>query len=233
MSFNSLRHYKTIDPVEAKKLQRKLKQQISLEPLPCNPEFVAGADISFSRGSDTMHAAIVILELPELRPVARLLVTDKTDFPYIPGLLAFREIPVLLKAWNQLQRKPDVLILDGHGIAHPRRMGIATHFGIEVDIPTIGCAKNILTGSHDTLGEKKGEYVELKEEGETIGLALRSRTEVNPIYISPGHKLSFEDTYSVVMKTLTKYKLPQTTRLAHQLANKLRKGKLKQGYSKY
>lgn len=233
MSSNQLAYYKTIKPAEAKKLQEELRQQISLDPLPQAPELVAGADISFSRGSDTMHAAIVVLRLPELKPVSRSLVSDDTAFPYISGLLAFREMPVLLKAWKQLQQKPDVLILDGHGIAHPRRMGIATHFGIEVDQPTIGCAKNVLIGTHGTLGTKKGEYTELVEEQETIGIVLRSRTNVNPIYISPGHKLSLGDAYSIIMKTLTKYKLPQTTRLAHQLANKLRKGKLKQGYSKY
>lgn len=230
MSADRLDYYKTIDPDEAKKLQQELRQQISLEPLADESRLVAGADISFDRGSDLMHAAIIVLQLPDLQPVARSLISDETSFPYIPGLLAFRELPVLYKAWNQLEIKPDVLILDGHGLAHPRRMGIATHFGIEIDHPTVGCAKNILTGSHGPLGDKKGEYEALKENGEIIGMALRSRTNVNPVYVSPGHKLSFEDTYSVIIKCLTKYKLPRTTRLAHKWANKLRRGEAEQGF---
>lgn len=226
-----LEHYKTIEPTEAKRLQKKLRDQISLEPLPDAARLVAGADISFDRGSDVMHAAIVVLDLSILKPVARSLVSDETAFPYIPGLLAFREMPVLLKAWNQLQLKPDVLILDGHGIAHPRRMGIATHFGIEVGVPTIGCAKNVLTGSYGKLGIQKGAKADLIDGDEKVGMALRSRTNVNPVFISPGHRFSFEDTYDIVMQSLTKYKLPKTSRLAHQWANKLRKGKAEEGYS--
>ncbi|MDZ7660622.1 deoxyribonuclease V [Fodinibius sp.] len=227
-----LEYYKTIDPAEAKRIQLELRKQICLDQLPCNPKLVAGADISFDRGSDMMHAAIVVLDLKSLKPVARSLASDETSFPYIPGLLAFREIPVLLKAWNQLNYKPNVLLLDGHGIAHPRRMGIATHFGIEVDHPTIGCAKSILTGTHGELGIEKGDKADLVDGDEKIGIALRSRKNVNPIYISPGQKCSFDDTYEVVMQLLTKYKLPKTTRLAHQWANKLRRGEAKEGYQK-
>jgi len=226
----SLNHYKQIDPKAAKELQEKLRTRISLERLDKSPELIAGADISFNRGSNMMHAAIIVLELSTLKTVARSLLSEQTSFPYIPGLLAFREIPILLKAWQQLRLKPDVLILDGHGIAHPRRMGIATHFGIEIEHPTIGCAKNILVGAHGELPAKKGAFVNLTEDNEKIGIVLRSRTKVNPIYVSPGHKLSFDDAYSIVMRALTKYKLPRTTRLAHQWANKLRKGEVDPGY---
>jgi len=230
MAKRSLDHYKQIDPKAAKELQQKLRAKISLNSLDHVPQFVAGADISFDRGSDLMHAAIIVLELSTLDPVARSLISDQTSFPYIPGLLAFREIPVLLKAWQQLEFKPDVLILDGHGIAHPRRMGIATHFGIEIDHPTIGCAKNILVGSYGELPVAKGSFVDIKDGDDKIGIVLRSRTNVNPIYVSPGHKLSFNDACSIIMQTLTKYKLPRTTRLAHQWANKLRKGEVEAGY---
>ncbi|PAU92920.1 deoxyribonuclease V [Aliifodinibius salipaludis] len=230
---NRLEHYKTINPSAAKELQQELRQQIKLEPLPEPPKYIAGADISFSRGSDLMHAAIIVLELPDLTPVARSLASDETSFPYIPGLLAFREMPVLLKAWNQLKLKSDVLILDGHGVAHPRRMGIATHFGIEVDHPTIGCAKNILTGTHGDLGIDKGDKAYLIDDDEKIGIALRSRTNVNPIYVSPGYRCSFKDTYNIVMGALTKYKLPKTSRLAHQWANKLRRGEAQEGYVEF
>lgn len=233
MSVNRLEHYKTIEPVAAKRMQEELREKISLEPLDQPPRLVGGSDISFDQGSGMMHASVIVLELPSLEPVALSLASDETSFPYIPGLLAFREMPVLLKAWNQLKLKPDVLILDGQGIAHPRRMGIATHFGIEVDHPTIGCAKNILTGTYEELGNEKGAYATLKEEGEPVGIALRSRTDVNPIFVSPGNDISFEDAYTVVMKSLTKYKLPKTTRLAHEWANKLRKGEVDPGYTEY
>lgn len=237
MSPNRLAHYKTIDYTEAKELQKNLRRKISLDSLGSSPAFVAGADISCIYGSDVMHAAIIVLELPELKPIAGALFSDETTFPYIPGLLAFREMPVLLGAWNQLQIKPDVLIMDGHGLAHPRRMGIATHFGIEVGKPTIGCAKNILTGTHEELEVEKGATADLivedEDKEEKVGFALRSRTKVNPVYISPGHKLSFDDAYSIIMKALTKYKLPKTTRLAHQYANRLRKGEIKPGYFEY
>ncbi len=230
MNSKKLEYYKSIDPERAKELQQELRKKISLQPMPETPKYVAGADISFNRGSDLLHAAIIILELDTLTPVARSLASDSTSFPYIPGLLAFREIPVLLKAWNKLKQNPDILLLDGHGIAHPRRMGIATHFGIEVNHPTIGCAKNILTGTHGELGIEKGDEADLVDKEEKIGMALRSRTNVNPVYISPGHKCSFDDAYKIVMQSLTKYKLPKTTRLAHQWANKLRKGEANEGY---
>lgn len=232
MPDNPLDFYKTIEPLEAKKLQKRLRKKISLETLNYEPQWVGGADISFDRGSDVMHAAIVIINLKDMQPKVLSLVSDKTSFPYIPGLLAFRELPVLWKAWHQLPFKPEVLILDGHGIAHPRRMGIATHFGIEIDHPTMGSAKNILTGSHDELAIEKGAYADLMDGDEKIGIALRSRTNINPIYVSPGHKLSFGDAYSIAMKTLTKYKLPRTTRLAHQWANKLRRGEAGEGVIK-
>lgn len=229
MPDNPLDFYKNIDPMEAKQLQKRLREKISLQPLKEPPQLVAGADISFDRGSDLMHAAIVVVDLRDMQPKVLSLVSESTSFPYIPGLLAFRELPVLWKAWHQLDAKPEVLILDGHGLAHPRRMGIATHFGIEIDHPTMGTAKNILIGSHSALAPEKGALSDLMDEGEKIGIALRSRTNVNPIYVSPGYKLSFGDAYSLAMRTLTKYKLPRTTRLAHQWANKLRRGETREG----
>lgn len=229
MPVNRLESYKTMNPAEAKERQEKLRGQVALEELDEEPELIAGADISFSRRSPVMHAAIVVLRLPDLEPVARSLFTDETPFPYIPGLLAFRELPVLLSAWQQLDIKPDVLILDGHGLAHPRRMGVATHFGIEIDWPTIGCAKNILTGTHGDLPPEKGARTPLLDGEEQVGITLRSRTNINPIYISPGHRVGFDDVYSVIMQSLGRYKLPETTRYAHRWANNLRKGECEPG----
>lgn len=221
-----------LSPSEAVRQQKKLREEIQIQPLEGSVETVAGADISFNRGSDVMHAGMVVLTFPDLKEVARSLVSARMDFPYIPGLLAFREIPSLLEAWELLKVKPDVVILDGHGIAHPRRMGIATHFGIVANQPTIGCAKKILTGTYEEPDSEKGSYSYIKHRGENIGIALRSRTNVNPIFVSPGHLVSFENTYSIVMQCLTGFKLPETTRIAHKMVNRLRKGDIDAGYSK-
>ncbi len=220
-----------ISPQEAKQKQENLRARLSLEPLNQEIATVAGADISFNRGSDTVFAGIVVLSYPGMNEIARSLVVSEVDFPYIPGLLAFREIPPLMDAWEQLRMKPDVLIMDGHGIAHPRRMGIATHFGILADHPTIGCAKKVLTGSYEEPDGEKGSFSYLTDGEERIGMALRSRTNVNPVFISPGHNVSFEECRDIVMGCLSKYKLPETTRVAHDLVNMLRRGDVKPGYS--
>lgn len=211
-------------------MQGVLREQIELSPLPEEIETVGGADISFNRGSSIVHAGIVVLSLPSLKLEARSLVTTEVAFPYIPGLLAYREIPALMEAWIQCRLKPDVLILDGHGIAHPRRMGIATHFGILADHPTIGCAKNKLTGNYIEPGREKGSYSQLMDDGEKIGIVLRSRTNVNPIFVSPGHRIDFETSIRITKQALGKYKLPETTRAAHRLVNELRRGEIEEGY---
>lgn len=220
-----------LSPSEAVRRQKELREKIRIQPLEGPVETVAGADISFNRGSDIMHAGIVVLAFPELKEVARSLVSARMDFPYIPGLLAFREIPSLLKAWELLKVKPDVMILDGHGIAHPRRMGIATHFGIVANQPAIGCAKKILTGTYKEPDREKGSSSYIEHRGEQIGMALRSRTDVNPIFISPGHLVSFDDTYSIVTQCLTRFKQPETTRIAHKVVNQLRRGEIEAGYN--
>jgi len=223
-----------ITPQEAKERQQALREQISLAPVNQPITTVAGADLSFNRVSEKVHAGIVVFSYPELKPLTRSLVTTEVDFPYIPGLLAYREIPPLEEAWEKLKHKPDVLLMDGHGIAHPRRMGIATHFGILKDQPTIGCAKNVLTGSYIEPGREKGSFSNLSDEGgERIGLVLRSRSGIKPIFISPGHKVTFEDCRELVMGCLDKYKLPETTRKAHKLVNQLRRGEVEEGYREF
>ncbi len=228
MTKNSANYY--ITPKAAIEKQTELRERIRIEHLQEEIHTVAGADISFNRGSNVLHAGFVILQLPELNVVARSVATKTVNFPYIPGLLAFREIPALMKAWKQLKIKPDVVVIDGHGIAHPRRMGIATQFGVMADHPSIGCAKNILTGRHAELGETRGSFKYIMEDNKKIGMAYRSRDNVKPIYISPGHKVSFEDSRAFIEQCLTGYKLPETTRQAHAVVNKLRKGEVKAGY---
>lgn len=215
---------------EAKLRQEQLREKITLRPLRKEIHTVAGADLSFNKNSDRVYAGIVILSLPDLDVVARSGVATEVDFPYIPGLLAWRELPPLIEAWNLLELQPDVTILDGHGIAHPRRMGLATHFGITVDQPTIGCAKNKLTGDFEEPDPEKGSYRYITDEGKRIGIVLRSRTDVKPIFVSPGHKVSFRDSREIIMRCLSRYKLPETTRESHDLVNRLRRGETEPGY---
>lgn len=213
----------------AKEIQQELREEITIEPLTKEVETIGGADISFDRGSDAVYAGIVTLDMESLHPVAWSLVTTEIDFPYIPGLLAFREMPSLTDAWKQLEEKPDVLIMDGHGLAHPRRMGIATHFGISENWPTIGCAKNILTGDYVEPEIEKGSYEPVTDGDEVIGCALRTRTNVNPVFISPGHRVSFDNARLLVLRSVTRFKLPETTRWAHRLVNELRRGEREPG----
>ena len=218
---------------EAKREQEILRDKISISPLEKKVKTVAGSDISYDKGSKKVYAGVVVLGLPGLEQLARAAVVTKVDFPYIPGLLAYRELPPLQEAWKQLKIVPDVLIMDGHGIAHPRRMGIATHFGILEDQPAIGCAKNNLTGNFEEPEPEKGSYRYVRDNEERIGIVLRSRTKVKPIFVSPGHKVSFRDSREIVMQCLTKYKLPETTRMAHDLVNQLRRGEAEPGYIEF
>ena len=216
-------HSWDLSPQQAVELQRELREQIRLEPLSAPPHRIGGADISFNLYSDVFYAAIVILDYTSLEVLETAYHTETVTFPYIPGLLSFREIPTLLKAWAKLKQKPDVTIVDGHGIAHPRRMGIATHFGLVTGSPTLGCAKKILTGKVGPLAEEPGSISKIEDHGELLGYALRSRKRSNPVYISPGHLLDQEGALDIARHCLRGYKLPEPTRLAHQTVNAFRR----------
>lgn len=216
-------HSWTLSPTEAIHLQRELRQQIVLRPLDGPIRRIAGADISFSLYSDVFYAAIVVLDYESLEVVETAYFTETVTFPYVPGLLSFREIPTLLKAWQRLEVKPDVTMVDGHGIAHPRRMGIATHFGLVTGSPTLGCAKKILTGSHPPLDSEPGSISPIQDRGEVVGYALRSKPRTNPLFISPGHLLDLEGALAIARHCLGNYKLPEPTRQAHQLVNAFRR----------
>jgi deoxyribonuclease V len=169
-------------------------------------------------------AGFVTLTYPELVVIDHAVAKDTIPFPYVPGLLSFREIPMLLKAWEKLEQKPDVLLVDGIGIAHPRRLGIASHLGLVLGIPTIGCAKSVLTGTYDEPGNEPGDsspLVDLKT-GEIIGAALRTKRNVKPMFISPGHLITLEDSLRLVMHCVRKHRLPEPTRMAHATVNEYR-----------
>lgn len=205
---------------EAIALQRTLKDQVSLtDQLPTPVNYVAGVDAGFESGGTVTRAAVVVLTFPSLELVDHYLVKCPTSFPYIPGLLSFRELPAILEALSHITLIPDLILCDGQGIAHPRRFGIASHLGVVLDRPTIGVAKSRLIGIHDPVAIDKGAWVPLTDQGETIGAVLRSRTNTNPLYISPGHKISLSTALDYVLQCTPKYRLPETTRLADRLAS--------------
>src|SRR5262249_15249737 len=193
--------------------QNRLRGEVRVEPLDLERiQTVAGADISFDRGTDVAYAGFVVLRLPALDQVERAGVRTEATFPYVPGLLFFRETPALLEAWEQLRERPDALICDGQGLAHPRRFGIACHLGLLLDLPTVGCAKSILTGRHGPVGEAPGDWAPLVDRGETVGAALRTRPGVSPVYVSVGHRCDLPSAIALVRRCAGPTRVPETTR---------------------
>jgi len=209
---------------QALDLQRKLAAQVSRVGEVVSPRFIAGVDISVGKAQGVATGAVVVLKYPELVVVETKLAQGKLALPYIPGLLSFRESPLILAACQRLTVTPDLILVDGQGIAHPRRIGLASHLGLFLDTPTIGCAKSLLCGSHEILPEKPGSYAELLDRGETIGAALRTRLGVKPVYVSIGHKVDLRTALHWAMECCRGYRLPEPTRLAHLAAG----GKLKE-----
>ncbi|CDL80017.1 deoxyribonuclease V [Xenorhabdus cabanillasii] len=183
------------------------------------PEFIAGADVGFEENGTITRAAIAILHYPTLKLVEYQIARVETALPYIPGLLSFREYPALLAAWNKLDLRPNLVMVDGQGIAHPRRLGVASHFGLLVDVPTIGIAKSRLCGEHEPVGEALGSSQPLIDHDEQIGLVWRSKKRCNPLYISIGHKISIESAIYWVEHCMKGYKLPEPTRWADGIAS--------------
>lgn len=216
------RHPWDVDLATARQLQTELHQKIEICPLKTPPVIVAGADVSYSRFDENGFAGVVLLRLPELEPVESATVTAKIPFPYIPGYLTFREGPLLLAAFQKLRHTPDVVIFDGQGIAHQRKMGVASHLGLFLNIPTIGCAKSRLVGSYTDPGIERGSWQPLIYKDETVGSVLRTRTNVRPVFVSPGHRIDFADARQVVLQC-SKYRLTEPVRQAHLLVNQLRK----------
>ncbi|MBI3854865.1 MAG: deoxyribonuclease V [Planctomycetes bacterium] len=197
---------------EAIGIQKRLRDRVVRKGA-LKPRLVAGADVSYK--NDVARAVFVVMR--DLEPIEQVIVTEPVPFPYIPGLLSFREIPPLLSAWRKLKTRPEVIIVDGQGIAHPRRLGIASHLGLVLGVPTIGCAKSRLCGEHDEPGAKRGSWTPLVHKGETVGAALRTRDGCNVVYVSTGHLIGLESAISVVLACAPRYRLPEPQRLADQL----------------
>src|SRR2546423_8080131 len=190
---------------EAVALQNQLRGHVRIQPLEGEVNFVAGCDISFNRFSDVVYAGIVVLRLPGLEIVTSATVVTRARFPYVPGLLSLRETPLLLEAWEKLDVAPDVVMLDGQGLAHPRRFGIACHFGLLTGLPTLGCAKTVLVGKYDEPDERAGSYSPMTHKGETVGAAVRTKDRVAPVYISPGHLIDLSDAIKLALRCVKGY----------------------------
>jgi deoxyribonuclease V len=209
-----------VTPREAIAIQKRLRGLISLrDDLPETIGRVTGVDVGFEDSGAVTRAAIVTLRFPELNPIDSSLARRPTSFPYVPGLLSFREVPAILDALRTLRDRPDLILVDGQGYAHPRRLGIACHLGLLIDIPTIGVGKTRLTGTHGDVPDKRGAWVPLMDKGETIGAVLRTRQGVKPIFVSCGHRIALPTAVDWVMRCTTRFRLPETTRHAHRLAS--------------
>ena len=205
-----------VTPKGAVAIQRELAPLVREEPLLEGIETVAGLDVSV-RG-DQVRAAIVVLRLPEIKVVDQAIWEGPVAFPYIPGLLSFREIPAILPALEKLKELPDVLMLDAQGIAHPRRFGLACHLGVLLDKPALGVGKSKLVGHHEEPDPMKGATADLLHQGDLIGRVVRTRENVKPVFVSYGHRCTLDDAVDLTLRLATKYKLPEPTRLAHRLS---------------
>ena len=186
--------------------------------------YVAGADIAYSKQEDALFAAVVVLEYPASRQVVSRWASGNATFPYIPGLLSFREIPLLLRVFAELAITPDVLICDGQGLAHPRGFGLACHVGLLLDIPAIGCAKSRLVGEYEEPAPHSGSRCPLTYKDQVVGSVVRTRENVKPVFVSPGHKVDVDTAVRIVLGTCRGYRLPEPTRLAHLLSQRAKKG---------
>jgi deoxyribonuclease V len=212
------RHDWNISPSEAVALQRELRREIVADrPIDlAGLRLVAGVDVSVKENRS--QAAVVVLSFPDLRPLETVRSERPTPFPYIPGLLSFREGPVLEEAFAKLRLEPDVFVFDGMGIAHPRRIGIASHMGLWLERPSIGCGKTLLTGRYRDLGAEKGAWAPLIDRGDVIGAAVRTRAGTNPVFISPGHLADLPTSIELVLRCSPRFRLPEPIRFAHKAA---------------
>ena len=211
-------HSWQVSTTQALEIQQRLAAQVSRMNEVTTPRFIAGVDISAGRGEGIATGAVVVLQYPKLSVVETKIARGKLNFPYIPGLLSFRESPLTLAACQKLTITPDLILVDGQGIAHPRRLGLASHLGLFLNTPTIGCAKSLLCGNHEAPRTEPGSYTEVADRGEVIGAALRTKPRVKPVYVSIGHKVDLQAAIYWVMKCCHGYRLPEPTRLAHLAA---------------
>jgi deoxyribonuclease V len=209
---------------EAREVQERLRSLVRHVALrPDRVRLAGAADVTFLGSKDMVAACIVVFDLATKTVLEEQAAVRRVRFPYVPGFLTFREGPPVLAAWEKLSLRPDVMLFDGHGIAHPRRLGIASHMGVLLDVPSVGCAKRRLVGEHVTPGLKKGDTAPLTLEGETVGAVVRTRAGVKPVFVSPGHRADLPSSVSLVLSLCSRYRIPDPARRAHQLTQEIRK----------
>jgi len=223
---------------EAVQLQRQLASRVQFSAIKKNPKIIAGLDCAFSKDGKKIFTAVVVINISDFSIIETITTTQKLNFPYIPGLLSFREAPACIEAIKKLKTRPDLFIIDGQGFAHPRRLGIASHIGLFIDKPVIGCAKSRLTGTFETPARKRGSFSPLIDVArpswpcphgletratEQIGAVLRTRTDIKPVFVSVGNRCTLDDAIKIVLECTTKYRLPEPSRLAHQLVSQFKK----------
>jgi deoxyribonuclease V len=220
-----LRHRWDVSFAEARRIQERLRRRVvARDPDPPRPvRRVAGVDVSYDRGSPVLFAAVVVLDAGSLEVVETAGVRARATVPYVPGYLSFREVPPLLEAFARLRRRPDLLVCDGQGRAHPRRFGLACHLGVVLDLPSVGCAKSRLVGEHDEPGPRRGSFAPLRDGGEIIGSVLRTRDRVKPVFVSVGHRVSLATARRRVLALTPRYRLSEPVRAAHAEVNRLRR----------
>ena len=210
-------------PQQAIRLQERLRDRVVLSDRPGRIRYVAGADMAYDPETEVAFGGVIVYRFPELREVERCMARRKLRFPYVPGLLSFREAPILLAAFVRLKTSPDLILIDGHGRAHPRLFGLACHIGVLLDQRTIGCAKSLLVGKHQEAGAEAGSAAPLYFRGERVGMVLRTRDHVKPIYVTQGHGVSMETAVKLVRKCLDGYRIPKPTREADRYVGELRR----------
>ncbi|MGC8669347.1 MAG: deoxyribonuclease V [Chthonomonadales bacterium] len=209
---------------EAMALQAELRDRVRIEPLPlASVQLVAGVDTSSEWHSSILHAAVVVMRWADGVVVEQGTASGCAPFPYVPGLLSFRELPILTEARSRLTRRPDIVLCDGHGLAHPRSFGLACHLGVLWDVPSVGCAKSVLVGDYAAPGPNPGDWSPLTLRGIVVGAALRTRRGVAPVFVSPGHRINLEGAIEVVLRCISGARLPEPIRAAHRLANEVRR----------
>jgi deoxyribonuclease V len=220
-------HHWDVTPREATEIQNQMKSRIILENGSelKNISKIAGADVSYDKSTNTVYAAVIVFSFPELVLLEENHASQEASFPYVPGLLVFREGPTLIKAFEETNQEPDIIIFDGQGIAHPRGIGIATHMGILLDKPSIGCAKTVLIGDFEEPEKTADSYTPLVKNGVQLGVALRTKDRVEPVFVSIGHKIDLPTAIDIVMKCSRGYRLPEPIRQTHILSNRLREEK--------
>ncbi len=214
-----------VSPATAIRIQRGLRRRLNVKAYRGPIETIAGVDVSYDKRSPMMYAAVVVIHLSDHQILETATAVTHATFPYIPGLLSFRESPAVLHAFTRLRRRPDCLLCDGQGIAHPRRLGIACHLGLLLHVPSIGCAKSLLVGAYREPAFKRGSFRTLSHNGERIGIILRTRDGIEPVYVSPGYRMSVQRAREIVLATYGGYRIPEPTRQAHLLVNALRQNR--------